>query len=249
MSDGRNGERRTPSEGAEPQSLFEPDRDGARSGPPAGPHGVDASPPSQVAPLRSARQPSSGRGGDLGRREAEKGSLGDRFSSLPVRTLLLLAVVGFGVVAVLGVIAALLSGPEPAPAAAPPAPAPAVDIVTTQPGVPAAVQVPDGPAPDVGPFGIDGQALLEEVASHQVPLQQTDQQTLVDIGNRAVARDVPDLPADDPQIRSDLQAAFPGWSEQNYVDATRCAAEYAERLIARNDGTVPPDSDDHHGGG
>jgi hypothetical protein len=165
------------------------------------------------------------------------------------RTLLLVAAVGLGVVATLGV-AASLRGSDPIPAAAPaPAPAPVVDIVTTQPGVPAEVQVPDGPAPDVGPFGIDGQALLEEVASHQVPLQQGDQQKLVDIGNRAVARDAPDLQADDPQIRGDLQAAFPGWSEQNYVDATRCAAEYAERLIARNDGTVPPDSDDHHGGG
>jgi hypothetical protein len=174
--------------------------------------------------------------------------LGDRIASIRVRTLLMLAAVGLGVVVTLGVVAFLLGSPDPTPAAAPPAPAPVVDTETTQPGVPAAVQVPDGPAPDVGPFGIDGQALLEEVASHQVPLQQTDQQKLIDIGNRAVARDVPDLPADDPQIRSDLQAAFPGWSDQNYVDATRCAAEYAERLIARNDGTVPPDSDDHHGG-
>jgi hypothetical protein len=163
----------------------------------------------------------------------------------------MLAVVGLGVVATLGVLAFLLRGPDPTLAAAPappPGPAPVVDTETTQPGVPAAVQVPDGPAPDVGPFGIDGQALLDEVASHQVPLQQADQQKLIDIGNRAVARDTPDLQANDPQIRSDLQAAFPGWSEQNYVDATRCAAEYAERLIARNDGTVPPDSDDHGGG-
>ncbi len=161
----------------------------------------------------------------------------------------MLAAVGLGVVATLGVITFLLRGADPTVAAAPaPGPAPVVDTQTTQPGVPASVQVPDGPAPDVGPFGIDGQALLDEVASHQVPLQQTDQQKLVDIGNRAVARDVPDLEADDAQIRTDLQAAFPGWSEQNYVDATRCAAEYAERLIARNDGTVPPDSDDHHGG-
>jgi hypothetical protein len=176
--------------------------------------------------------------------------LGDRIASIRVRTLLMLAAVGIGVVATLGAVAFLRgSGPDPATALAPPpAPAAVVDTETTQPGVPAEVQVPDGPAPDVGPFGIDGQALLEEVASHQVPLQQSDQQKLIDIGNRAVARDVPDLPADDPQIRSDLQAAFPGWSEQNYVDATRCAAEYAERLIARNDGTVPPDSDDHHGG-
>ena len=78
--------------------------------------------------------------------------------------------------------------------------------------------------------------------------KQADQQKLIDIGNRAVARDTPDLQATDPQIRSDLQATFPGWSEQNYVDARRCAAEYAERLIARNDGTIPPDSDDHGGG-
>jgi hypothetical protein len=177
--------------------------------------------------------------------------LGERIASIRVRTLLLLAAVGLGVVATLGVIAFLLTGTDPTVAAAPtppPGPAPAVDTQTTQPGVPASVQVPDGPAPDVGPFGIDGQALLEEVASHQVPLQQADQQKLIDIGNRAVARDDPNLQADDPQIRTDLQAAFPGWSEQNYVDATRCAAEYAERLIARNDGTVPPDSDDHGGG-
>ena len=164
-------------------------------------------------------------------------------SSVQVRMLLLLAAVGLGVVATLGILTST-RGSDPVPAAAPPAvPAPPVDTETTQPGVPSAVQVPDGPAPDVGPFGIDGQALLAEVASHQVPLQQTDQQKLVDIGNRAVARDVPDLSADDPQISSDLQAAFPGWSEQNYVDATRCAAEYAERVVARNDGTVPPDSD------
>jgi hypothetical protein len=83
--------------------------------------------------------------------------------------------------------------------------------------------------------------LLNEVASHQLPLQQADQQKLIDIGT-------PDLQATDPQIRSDLQATFPGWPEQNYVDARRCAAEYAERLIARNDGTIPPASDDHGGG-
>jgi hypothetical protein len=233
MIDDRNGEGRTPSRGAAPPNLFEPDQDGARSGPPAGRQGADASPPPQVTSPHSTRQPS--------------------ISSGWIWTLLLLVVVGLGVMATLGAVAAL-RGSDPIPAAAPPpapapSPAPVVDTETTQAGVPSAVQVPDGPAPDVGPFGIDGQALLVEVASHQVPLQQTDQQKLVDIGNRAVARDVPDLLADDPQIRSDLQATFPGWSEQNYLDATRCAAEYAERLIARNDGTVPPDSDDHHGGG
>ena len=195
---------------------------------------------------------SDGRSGERRTPPGGATSLGDRIASIRVRTLLLLAAVGLGVVATLGAVAFLRNGPDAAPAAASapsPAPVPVVDTETTQPGVPAEVQVPDGAAPDVGPFGIDGQALLEEVASHQVPLQQADQQKLIDIGNRAVARDVPDLPADDPQIRRDLQAAFPGWSEQNYVDATRCAAEYAERLIARNDGTVPPDSDDHHGGG
>jgi hypothetical protein len=176
--------------------------------------------------------------------------LGDRIAAIRVRTLLMIAALGVGVVVALGVLVYLVTGPDSTPAAAPapPPPAPVVDTETTQPGVPAAVQAPDGPAPDVGPFGIDGQALLDEVASHQVPLQSSDQQKLIDIGNRAVARDTPNLEATDPQIRNDLQVAFPGWSEQNYVDATRCAAEYAERLIARNDGTVPPDSDDHGGG-
>lgn len=233
MNYGRIGQRGTPPRaGAEP-SLFEPDQGGARSGPPAGRNGIDTPPPPQVTSLQAVG------GGPAGTSSTRR-----RLSSVRARTLLLLAAVGLGVVAALGVVASL-EGSDPVPAAA--APPPAIDTETTQPGVPSAVQVPDGPAPDVGPFGIDGQALLVEVASHQVPLQQADEQRLVDIGNRAVARDVPDLSADDPQIRSDLQAAFPGWSEQNYVDATRCAAEYAERVVARNDGTVPPDG--QHGGG
>lgn len=179
----------------------------------------------------------------------------DRFWNLPMKTL---GLIGLGILLLVVLFAFLLGwnhDPEADAAASPSspssvlAPAAPVDTETAAPqDAKTGVAVPDGPAPDQGPFGVDAQSLLQEVASHQVPLKPTDAQTLVDIANRAVARDVPDLDAADPQIRADLQAAFPGWTEQNYVDATRCAAEYAERVIARNDGTVPPDSDDHHGG-
>ena len=106
---------------------------------------------------------------------------------------------------------------------------------------------PDGPAPDQGPFGVDAQSLLDEVRSHSVPLADTDAQRLVDIGDRAIARGQPDLSAEDVAIDQDLRYNFPGWSDQQYTDARRCLAEYAERVIARNQGTVPPDSDDHKG--
>src|SRR3712207_130605 len=80
--------------------------------------------------------------------------LGDRIASIRMRTLFLFGAIGLAVVVVLVVLAFLMRDPDPGPAAAPPPPA--VDTETTQPGVPADVQVPDGPAPDVGPFGIDG---------------------------------------------------------------------------------------------
>ena len=169
----------------------------------------------------------------------------DRVSGMRFRTVALVA----GLAAVLlGLVASLafLWPADPAPAP----PGASVDTQVVPPEAakaPGAVVPPDGPDPDQPPFGIDARSLLDEVRSHAVPLADTDAQRLVDIGNRAVARNQPDLPADDPEIRRDLRAAFPGWSAENYSDSTRCVAEYAERVIARNAGTVPPDSDDHQG--
>jgi hypothetical protein len=181
-------------------------------------------------------------------------SLLDRASSIRLRTVALL---GGLVVLVLALLASLAflrpdrsdtataagtagGAASPAPSAAP------VDTATVAPqDAKTGVAAPDGPAPDLPPFGVDAQALLDEVRSHQIPLADTDAPRLVEVGNRAIARGQADLTATDTAITQDVRNTFPGWSEQNYTDATRCLAEYAERVKARNDGTVPPDSDDH----
>ena len=140
----------------------------------------------------------------------------------------------------------LLGNADSAPAAPGPASA-GVDTQTVSPQqAKAGVLPPDGPAPDQPPFGVDAQALLSEVRSHSVPLADTDSQRLVDVGDRAIARGQPDLSADDVAIDQDLRHSFPGWTDRQYADARRCLAEYAERVIARNNHTVPPDSDDHN---
>ena len=174
----------------------------------------------------------------------------DRASSIRLRTI---ASVGGLAVIVLALLASLAflrpdrpdaataaSGPNPAANSAP------VDTETVAPqDAKTGVAPPDGPAPDLPPFGVDAQALLDEVRSHQVPLTEADAPRLVEVGNRAIARGQADLTATDTAINQDVRNSFPGWSDQNYTDATRCLAEYAERVKARNDGTVPPDSDDH----
>ena len=156
-------------------------------------------------------------------------------------------VVGLVHAAILVGVGMLTGGARSAPAAAAPAPA-AVDTETVAPqDAKNGVLPPDGPAPDQGPFGVDAQSLLDEIRSHSVPLADADAQRLVDVGDRAIARGQPDLSAEDVAIDQDLRYNFPGWSDQQYTDARRCLAEYAERVIARNQGTVPPDSDDHKG--
>ena len=150
------------------------------------------------------------------------------------------------IAAVLFGVAALIGGARSAPAAAGPAPA-AVDTQTVSPQEAEKGTLPaDGPAPDQPPFGVDARSLLTEVRSHSVPLADADSQKLVDVGDRAISRGQPDLSADDVAIGQDLRNGFPGWTDQQYTDAQRCLAEYAERVIARNNGTVPPDSVDDH---
>jgi hypothetical protein len=172
----------------------------------------------------------------------------DRASSIRLRTI---ALVGGLAVAVLALLASLAflrpDSPDAAASGAGPAPSSApVDTETVAPqDAKTGVAPPDGPAPDLPPFGVDAQALLDEVRSHQVPLTDADAPRLVEVGNRAIARGQADLTATDTAISQDIRNTFPGWSDQEYTDATRCVAEYAERVKARNDGTVPPDSDDH----
>jgi len=174
----------------------------------------------------------------------------DRASSIRFRTVALVGGVAVAVIALLAALAFLRPDrPDVAPAAggaSPAANSAPVDTATVAPqDAKNGVAPPDGPAPDLPPFGVDAQALLDEVRSHQVPLTDADAPRLVEVGNRAIARGQADLTATDTAITQDIQNTFPGWSEQNYTDATRCVAEYAERVKARNEGTVPPDSDDH----
>jgi hypothetical protein len=176
----------------------------------------------------------------------------DRASNIRLRTVVLLGGLAVAVLAFLAMLAVLrLGSPDAATAAGAASPAASsapVDTATVAPqDAKTGVAPPDGPAPDLPPFGVDAQALLDEVRSHQIPLTDADAPRLVEVGNRTIARGQADLAATDPAISQDVRNTFPGWSEQNYTDATRCIAEYAERVKARNDGTVPPDSDDHHG--
>jgi hypothetical protein len=175
----------------------------------------------------------------------------DRAGSIRLRTIALFGGLAVAVLALLATLAFLRpDSPNAATAAGAQNAAsngtPVVDTATVAPQeAKTGVAPPDGPAPDLPPFGVDAQALLEEVRSHQVPLSDADAPRLVEVGNRAIARGQADLTATDTAITQDVRNTFPGWSEQNYTDATRCVAEYAERVKARNDGTVPPDSDDH----
>lgn len=174
----------------------------------------------------------------------------NRASSIRLRTLIMIGGPAVAVLALLALLPFLRpDSPEAAGATAGASPAPSsapVDTATVAPqDAKTGVAPPDGPAPDLPPFGVDAQALLDEVRSHQVSLTDADAPRLVEVGNRAIARGQADLTATDTAIRQDVRNTFPGWSEQNYTDATRCLAEYAERVKARNDGTVPPDSDDH----
>lgn len=104
----------------------------------------------------------------------------------------------------------------------------------------------DDPAADSA-FGIEAQKLLDELRSHDVPFTDADANILVDIGDRNVARGVPDLTADDPVVLDQVTKAFPQYTDQQRTDVVRCLAEYVERTLAATRGTTPPDDDDHNG--
>jgi hypothetical protein len=87
-------------------------------------------------------------------------------------------------------------------------------------------------------FGIEAQKLLDELRSHDVPFTGADANVLVDIGDKNVARGLPDLQADDAVIAGQVAAAFPQFSDQQRADSVRCLAEYVEQTIAKNRGTV-----------
>ena len=177
--------------------------------------------------------------------------LGDRVARIRVRTLGLIG--GFAVLVIGLVIALALLRPgtrdEPAPAPAAPS-APPVANANGQP-------VP-GPTPASPPvaqahassrFGLNAQKLLDEVRSHGITFSDNDAAKLVQIGDANVARNQPNLTADDPQIRRQLTQMFPSLTDDQAKIETSCLAEYVEREIARQHHTVPPDERDDHVGG
>ena len=157
---------------------------------------------------------------------------------------LLLGALLFGVIAYAG-----SSSERSTPAAAAGAPsrvASPIDPGSTRPPDNPALAPNEDPAADSA-FGIEAQKLLDELRSHDVPFTDADANILVDIGDRNVARGVPDLSPDDAVITDQVAKAFPQYTDQQRADVVRCLAEYVERTVAANRGTVPPDEDDHNG--
>lgn len=152
------------------------------------------------------------------------------------------------VLVVLGVVALVNGGGEPAPASTDGGPTPVASPID-----PNSPRPPDNPtlAPNDDPaadsaFGIEAQKLLDELRGHSVPFTDADANVLVDIGDRNVARGVADLTADDPEISNQIAVTFPQYNDQQRADTVRCLAEYVEQTIAKNNGTVPPDGHDHN---
>lgn len=156
-----------------------------------------------------------------------------------------------GLVAVLlmlGVISLVNGGDdEGAPAAAgqPTRVASPIDPRSTRPPDNPSLAPNDDPAAESS-FGIEAQKLVDELRSHDVPFTDADSNILVDIGDKNVARGLPDLRADDPVIADQVGKAFPQYTAQQKADVVRCLAEYVEQTIAKNRGTVPPDGQDHN---
>jgi hypothetical protein len=152
-----------------------------------------------------------------------------------------------GLLVVVGIVALVGGRDDPAPASADGGP-----TRVASPIDPNSPRPPDNPtlAPDADPaadsaYGVEAQKLLDELRSHNVPYTDADANILVDIGDKNVARGIPDLQANDPEITDQVARAFPQFTEQQRADSVRCLAEYVELTVAKNRGTVPPDSDDH----
>ena len=153
-----------------------------------------------------------------------------------------------GLLIVVGIVALVGGGDDPAPASADGGPtrvASPIDPNSPRPPDNPTLAPNDDPAADSA-FGIEAQKLLDELRSHNVPFSDADANVLVDIGDKNVARGQPDLTADDPEIADQVTRRFPQYTDQQRADVVRCLAEYVEQTIAKNNGTVPPDGQDHN---
>ena len=95
-------------------------------------------------------------------------------------------------------------------------------------------------------FAGEAEKLRDELREHNVPFTETDVAAIIVIGEEAVARNVPDLRADDPAITERVDQTFPHYTRQQRKDVVRCVAEQTEQVIARQSGDgVPPDQGTH----
>lgn len=177
--------------------------------------------------------------------------LGNRVAGIRIRTLGMVGGLAVLVIGLVGALAFLRPDPPddaaPAPAAAPSAPPVANANGQPMPG-PTPASPPVAQAQASSRFGLNAQKLLDEVRSHEIAFSDDDAAKLVQIGDANVARNQPDLTADDPQIRQQLKQAFPNLTDDQAKIETSCLAEYAEREIARLHNTAPPDEHDDHSG-
>jgi hypothetical protein len=185
-------------------------------------------------------------------------SLGERIGNIHIRTL---AIVGGLTAVVLGLILSLafLRPDPPAPAdaaqAAPmatPTAAPSAPPVANEKGDPVPGPTPGSPpvaqAQAGSRFNLNGQKLLNEMRTHNPNITDDEAAKLVRIGDANIARNQPDLSADDPAIMGQIRVEFPNATDEQVATMTRCTAEYVEREIAMLTGTDPPDQGDDHGG-
>ena len=137
---------------------------------------------------------------------------------------------------------------EPA-AAAPPSPTqqPPNDPVPASSS--AALVSPSANPTVVTAFAGEAEKLRDELKEHHVPFTETDVTAIIAIGEEAVARNVPDLSADDPAITERVNQTFPHYTPQQRKVVVRCVAEQVEQVIARQAGDgIPPDQRGRPGG-
>jgi hypothetical protein len=183
-------------------------------------------------------------------------SIGDmrwnRFLAILVGLIGVLVMAGIAVTLLLVNDRAQNTSVDPAAAAAAPLPPSNPDSAIPSQLPPASSATLVGPSADptvVSAFASEADKLRDELNEHNVPFTETDVTAIIAIGEEAVARNVPDLTANDPAITERVNQAFPHYTRQQRKDVVRCVAEQAEKVIARQTGDgTPPDQRGRTGG-
>jgi hypothetical protein len=145
------------------------------------------------------------------------------------------------------------SSGSPAPVAATPStPSNHAAATTSQPPPVSSSVALTSPTADptvASAFAGEAEKLRDELREHNVPFTETDVAAIIAIGEEAVARNLPDLSADDPAITERVNETFPRYTRQQRNVVVRCVAEQVEQVIARQTGDgIPPDQRGRPGG-